>query len=72
MTEVITFLLTLAFAGGGAWVTLKEAHRHVNGLGAKITRLEEERKKEQEKTRMALVAVCCDNKTAALDLLGDK
>lgn len=72
MTEVITFLFTLCFAAGGAWVTLKEAHRHVNGLGAKMGRLEDERKKEQERTRLAIVAIACGKSETALDLLGAK
>lgn len=72
MTEVTTFLLTVAFAGGGAWLTLKETRRHVNGLGAKVTRQDEARTKEIERIRLAIFALACDKKESALQLLGEK
>lgn len=35
---IVLWLLGLAFGAGGAWLTLKEARRQVNGVGAKVSR----------------------------------
>lgn len=58
MTEVIKFVIFLAFACGGAWFTLKETRRHVNGVGAKVRRLEQ-----------ATMLLALDKKDEALRIL---
>lgn len=50
----------MVFAAGGAWITLKESQRHVNGLGAKLAKLEEQRNERHNRICMALVAIAGD------------
>jgi hypothetical protein len=69
------YLAGLVFAAGGAWVALKESQRHVNGLGAKLAKLEEQRNERHNRVCMALVALSgteVDRRAVISCLLGEK
>lgn len=71
--NVAIYLVGLIFAAGGAWVALKEAQRHVNGLGAKVNGMEKERNDRHTRICMAIVAAAPEEKKQlVIECLGGK
>ena len=52
---LVLWLLGLAFAAGGGWLTLKESRKQVNGVGAKVNR--EKELNEDRFRRMSLAVM---------------
>lgn len=74
MSELISmigiWIAGLVFAAGGAWWALKEAQRHVNGLGSKLNALEKERNDRHTRVCMALVMIArTEEKSAVMQCL---
>lgn len=68
------YLATMIFAAGGAWFALKEAQRHVNGVGAKLNALEKERQDRHLRLVLALVSLAgndTERKALIEKLVGD-
>jgi hypothetical protein len=58
--QFVIFLLTLAFGAGGAWVTLHQSQRHVNGLGSKFNRLRDEIQERDRRHELAILLIAKD------------
>jgi hypothetical protein len=69
--QFVIFLLTLAFGAGGAWVTLHQSQRHVNGLGSKFNRLRDEIQDRDRRHELAILLIAKDEpqKTELLNIL---
>lgn len=65
MLQILITLFGLAFSAGGAWVMLKEAQRHVNGLGAKVNKNEEIRADRDRRLSLAVLAVASNEEQRA-------
>jgi len=64
MTEFVQlgiFLVTLAFGAGGAWVTLHQSQRHVNGLGIKFNRFHDEQAEKGHRHELAILFLAKDD-----------
>lgn len=70
---VVIYFVGLIFAAGGGWVALKEVRRQVNGVGAKLTASENERKDRHNRLCMALLVLASDEqkKIVIQCLVGD-
>lgn len=61
------------FAAGGAWFLLQQVRRDVNGLGAKVNRLEREAERKFTVLALLLVAAAAEeDKGRLVDRLLDK
>lgn len=57
---ILVQLLTLAFAGGGAWVALKQGQKDVNGLGRKMGESTKIANSRYLKLSLAVMSVCTE------------
>lgn len=65
-------LLTLAFAGGGAWVALKQGQKDVNGLGRKMGEVVRRANLRYHKLTSALLVVCSEEQKIEIAKLLDE
>jgi hypothetical protein len=61
---VVIYCVGLIFAAGGGWFALKEVRKQVNGVGAKLRASDEQRKDENRRICMAIVAIASEQQKA--------
>ncbi len=69
IVPIVIYLSGLVFAAGGAWFALKEAQKHVNGLGAKVNAIEKERNDRHTRLSLALMVLASEDQKKTLVML---